>query len=217
MYLLRSSVPWWDLRVFYREIIPIFIFLEATWLNWYNIIFNFSHLLCNQLILDPCKDKISISWCLFPDSITHTHKHTHANRFHTLTPHLKDRCFPLPRLLQISLISLLSRQTHQTGITFLKCFMNIHVFSYLGRLKGTISHVEIIFDAVDVFCTIKIHSRASQFPSCGCQLLLLPGLCILTSSVLQSIHGRASRACHLLLDFVHRRKKGGPHRANFFW
>lgn len=134
---------------------------------------------------------------------------TCANRFHTLTPNLEDGCFPLPRLLQISLISFLSWQTHQTGITFLKCFMHIHIFSHLGRLKGTTSLVEIIFDTVYVFSTIKIHSWASQFPSCGCQLLLPPGLCILTSSVLQSIHGRASRACHLFLDFVHRRKRVG--------
>lgn len=74
MYLITLSVPWWDLRVFYREIIPIFFFLEATWLNCYNIIFHFSHLLCNQLHLDLCKDKISISWFLLPVSITHTCK-----------------------------------------------------------------------------------------------------------------------------------------------
>lgn len=202
LYVIISSVPWWDLRVFNREIISTLIFLEATWLNCYNIIFHLSHLLCNQLLLGLRKDKINL--LLSVSSLHYTHIWTYTFR-QVLYPYPESGgwLFPTPKVFP----TFLYHQTHHTGIISLKCFMNIHAFSYLGRLKGTISHVEISFDAVDVVSTIKIWSCASLFPSHGYQFLP-PRLCILTSSVLQSIHGRASRACHLLLDFVHRRKKG---------
>lgn len=180
--------------MFYREITSIYIyegFLTAAWLNFYNIIFHFSHLLCNQLLLNSCKDKIDTSWFLSQFSITHTHTHKQTG-FAPLPQTLRTGGFLLPRLWESSLTSFLIQQTHQTGITFSRCFTDIHLFMYFWRLKVTMSQAEILFDALHEFLAIKTSSWADQLPSRGCWLLLPPRLSLHFSKQCSAVHSQQS-------------------------